>query len=116
MISTRSSPSSSACADDVVEVEDLALGEGVRRVAVDAPQVAGRQPDEHAGQARERALSLEAAIDLMDDQRPRRLSRRGLSRCACGCNPELIVVRSSPSSERRRSWLISVKIVILSSF
>ena len=42
----------------------------MRRVAVDAPQVAGRQPDEHAGKTRERAFSLQASIDLMDEQAP----------------------------------------------
>ena len=57
----------------VVEAEDLALGEGVRRVAVDAPQVAGGQPDKDARQPGERALALEAAIDLVDHQRPGRL-------------------------------------------
>ena len=59
---------------DRVEIEDLALGKGMRRVAVDAPQVAGRQPDEHAGQPRERALALQAAVDLMDEQGAGRLA------------------------------------------
>src|SRR5271157_1242832 len=59
--------------DDDVHAHRLPLVEGVGRVAVDASQVTGRQPHKHARQPRERALPLEAAIDLMDHQRPRRL-------------------------------------------
>ena len=39
--------------DDLVERQGLALLEGVRRVAVAAPQVAGGQPDEDAGESGE---------------------------------------------------------------
>src|SRR5208337_1548546 len=59
--------------DDDVHAHRLPLVEGVGRVAVDAPKVTRRQADEDAGQPRERTLPLEAAIDLMDHQRPRRL-------------------------------------------
>ena len=45
----------------------------MRRIAVDTSQVAGGQPDEHAGKARERAFSLKAAIDFMDEQASGRL-------------------------------------------
>ena len=33
-----------------------------------ASEIAGRQPDEHARQARERAFPLKATVDLMDEQ------------------------------------------------
>ena len=60
--------------DDLVEAQDCPSSEGVRRVAVDAAQVAGGQPDEDARQPGERALALEAAVDLVDHQRPGRLA------------------------------------------
>ena len=52
--------------DDLVERQGLALVEGVRRVAIAAAQVAGGQPDEDAGEPGERALALQAAVDLVD--------------------------------------------------
>ena len=66
--------------DDLVQGENVALAEGMRRVAVDAAQVASRQPDEHARKTRERALSLQAAVDLVDEQGPGRLALRAAAR------------------------------------
>jgi hypothetical protein len=58
--------------DNCGEIEDVALSKGMRRVAVVAPPVTGRQPDQHAGKTRERAFSLQASINLMEEQAPGR--------------------------------------------
>ena len=63
--------------DDLVERHRPALLERVRRVAIAAAQVAGRQADEDAGQAGVDALALEAPVDLVDHERARRLFRQG---------------------------------------
>ena len=73
MISTSGSPRIRVSIHHLVQAKRFPLVEGVRRVAIHASQVAGRQPDEDARQPRERALALQAAVDLMDHQRARGL-------------------------------------------
>ena len=46
----------------------LPFRKSVRRVAVGTTKVASRQPDKHAGQAGERAFTLQAQVDFVDDQ------------------------------------------------
>src|SRR5437868_3761713 len=45
----------------------------MRRIAPDAARVADRQPDKDAGQSGKCRFALNAAIDLMDQELPRRL-------------------------------------------
>ena len=55
----------------------LALVERVRGITPLATRVAHRSADEHARQPGEGRFALDAAVDLVDDQRPRRLVGQG---------------------------------------
>ena len=46
----------------------FAFSERVRRIAIRTPQIARRQPDKNARQAREGALTLQTEINFIDDQ------------------------------------------------
>jgi hypothetical protein len=52
--------------DDVVDGHLAAAGEGVRRVAPAAPQVARGEPHEHARPADVRRLALDGDVDFVD--------------------------------------------------
>ena len=54
--------------DDVIDRAKRPLLEGVHRVAVAAPQVAARQPHEHARAAGPGRFTLDGAEDLVDTQ------------------------------------------------
>jgi len=59
--------------DYLVERQRFSLLERVRGVAVAATKMTRREPDEHAGEAGERTLALQAAVDLVDHQGADRL-------------------------------------------
>jgi hypothetical protein len=53
---------------DGSKFDDFTLRKSMRRIAVDASEMASRQPDEHARQPRECALALQAPVDFVDEQ------------------------------------------------
>jgi hypothetical protein len=54
---------------NLIETEGFPLREGMRRITVNAAEVARRQTNEDTRHARKRALALQAAIDLVDEKR-----------------------------------------------
>jgi len=55
--------------DDFIKWEWLALSKGVWRIAPDTPRIAHRKPHKNARQTGESRFTLNAAIDLVNEQR-----------------------------------------------